>query len=123
MGLFRLRRAESSWIGSRGNCCNSAMQLVRNIGNARRDHAISGTSCIIPDGRSLNANGLCWHIFAGLDWIIHADLATDRDLEAVAKAGMPIIPTATFLAVVVELGQKISAEQVQIDINRMKRHF
>src|SRR5271165_69254 len=60
---------------------------------------------------------------AGVDWIIHADLATDRDLEAVAKAGMPIIPTATFLAVVVELGQKVGAEQVQLDINRMKRHF
>jgi hypothetical protein len=29
---------------------------------------------------------------AGVDWIMHADLATDRDLEAVAKAGMPIIP-------------------------------
>jgi imidazolonepropionase-like amidohydrolase len=57
---------------------------------------------------------------AGVDWIIHADLATDRDLEAVAKAGMPIIPTATFLAVVVELGQKVGAEQVQLD---MKRHF
>ena len=41
---------------------------------------------------------------AGVDWIIHADLATDRDLDAVAKAGMPIIPTATFLAMVVELG-------------------
>jgi imidazolonepropionase-like amidohydrolase len=60
---------------------------------------------------------------AGVDWIIHADLATDRDLEAVAKAGMPIIPTATFLAVVVELGQKVGAEQVQLDITRMKRHF
>jgi imidazolonepropionase-like amidohydrolase len=60
---------------------------------------------------------------AGVDWIIHADLATDRDLEAVAKAGMPIIPTATFLAVVVELGQKVGAEQVQLDVNRMKRHF
>src|SRR5258705_5045461 len=60
---------------------------------------------------------------AGVDWIIHADLATDRDLEAVAKGGMPIIPTATFLAVVVELGQRVGAEQVQLDINRMKRHF
>jgi imidazolonepropionase-like amidohydrolase len=60
---------------------------------------------------------------AGVDWIVHADLATDRDLEAVAKAGMPILPTATFLAVVVELGQKIGPEQVQLDINRMKRHF
>ena len=60
---------------------------------------------------------------AGVDWIIHADLATDRDLEAVAKAGMPIIPTATFLAEVVELGGKVGAEQVQLDITRMKRHF
>jgi imidazolonepropionase-like amidohydrolase len=60
---------------------------------------------------------------AGVDWIIHADLATDRDLEAVARAGMPIIPTATFLAMVVELGQTVGAEQVQLDINRMKRHF
>ena len=60
---------------------------------------------------------------AGVDWIIHADLATDRDLEAVAKGGMPIIPTATFLAMVVEMGTKVGAEQVQLDINRMKRHF
>jgi len=60
---------------------------------------------------------------AGVDWIIHADLATERDLEAVAKGGMPIIPTATFLAIVVELGQTVKAEQVQLDINRMKRHF
>jgi imidazolonepropionase-like amidohydrolase len=60
---------------------------------------------------------------AGVDWIIHADLATDRDLEAVAKAGIPILPTATFLAVVIELGNTIGAEKVQLDINRMKRHY
>ena len=34
---------------------------------------------------------------AGVDWIVHADLATEADLEAVAKAGIPILPTATFL--------------------------
>jgi imidazolonepropionase-like amidohydrolase len=60
---------------------------------------------------------------AGVDWIVHADLATERDLEAVAKAGMPILPTATFLSVVIELGKKIGAEQVQLDINRMQRHY
>jgi len=48
---------------------------------------------------------------AGVDWIVHADLATDRDLDAVAKAGMPILPTATFLAVVVELGKPIAMEE------------
>jgi len=60
---------------------------------------------------------------AGVDWIVHADLATERDLEAVAKAGMPILPTATFLSVVIELGKKVGAEQVQLDINRMQRHY
>jgi imidazolonepropionase-like amidohydrolase len=60
---------------------------------------------------------------AGVDWIIHADLATDDDLDAVAKAGMPIIPTATFLALVIELGERVGQEQIQIDIGRMKRHF
>lgn len=62
---------------------------------------------------------------AGVDWIVHADLATDRDLDAVAKAGMPILPTATFLAVVVDLGkqQKVGAAQVQLDFNRMQRHY
>jgi imidazolonepropionase-like amidohydrolase len=59
----------------------------------------------------------------GVDWIIHADLATDRDLEAVARAGIPIIPTSTFLAMAVELGERVGAEHVQLDINRMKRHF
>lgn len=60
---------------------------------------------------------------AGVDWIVHADLATDRDLEAVAKAGMPILPTATFLSVVIDLGNKLGPENVQIDHSRMKRHF
>jgi imidazolonepropionase-like amidohydrolase len=60
---------------------------------------------------------------AGVDWIIHADLATDADLEAVAKAGMPIIPTATFLKIVIERGNKIGAGDVQLDIGRMQRHY
>jgi imidazolonepropionase-like amidohydrolase len=60
---------------------------------------------------------------AGVDWIVHADLASDQDLDAVAKAGMPILPTATFLSVVIELGKRIGAEQVQLDINRMQRHY
>ena len=60
---------------------------------------------------------------AGVDWIVHADLATERDLEAVAKAGMPILPTATFLSVVIDLGRKVGAEQVQLDIGRMQRHY
>jgi imidazolonepropionase-like amidohydrolase len=60
---------------------------------------------------------------AGVDWIIHADLATDADLDAVAKAGMPIIPTATFLSIAIERGSKVGAGDVQIDVGRMQRHY
>jgi imidazolonepropionase-like amidohydrolase len=60
---------------------------------------------------------------AGVDWIVHADLATDADLDAVAKAGMPILPTATFLAIVTEMGGKVGQEQIQLDVTRMKRHY
>lgn len=32
---------------------------------------------------------------AGVDWIFHADLATEHDLDAVAEAGVPIMPVFT----------------------------
>jgi imidazolonepropionase-like amidohydrolase len=58
---------------------------------------------------------------AGVDWILHADLATDDDLDAVAKAGMPIIPTMTFLARGVEHGLEFGRSQHAVDA--MKRHL
>lgn len=60
---------------------------------------------------------------AGVDWIIHADLATEAELELLAAKNIPIIPTLTFLALVTESGGTVGAEQVQLDIARMKRHF
>jgi imidazolonepropionase-like amidohydrolase len=60
---------------------------------------------------------------AGVDWIVHTDLATERDLEAVAKSGARILPTITFLDQVIALGERIGAAQVQLDVDRMKRHY
>jgi imidazolonepropionase-like amidohydrolase len=60
---------------------------------------------------------------AGVDWIIHADLATEADLEAVAEAGIPITPTMTFLAMVVEAGDRYGQDVIQLDVSRMQRHF
>jgi imidazolonepropionase-like amidohydrolase len=60
---------------------------------------------------------------AGVDWIMHTDLATEADLEAVAKAGVRIVPTATFVERVIEFGREVGQEQIQIDINRMKRNM
>lgn len=60
---------------------------------------------------------------AGVDWIMHTDLATEADLEAVAKAGVRIVPTATFVERVLEFGREVGQEQIQIDVNRMKRNM
>jgi imidazolonepropionase-like amidohydrolase len=60
---------------------------------------------------------------AGVDWIMHTDLATEADLEAVAQAGVRIVPTATFVARVLEVGREVGQETIQINIDRMKRHM
>jgi imidazolonepropionase-like amidohydrolase len=60
---------------------------------------------------------------AGVDWIMHTDLATEADLDAVAKAGVRIVPTATFVERVLEIGREVGQEQIQISIDRMKRHM
>ena len=39
---------------------------------------------------------------AGVDWIYHADLATDADLDAVAEAGVPIMPVFTQCQLITE---------------------
>lgn len=39
---------------------------------------------------------------AGVDWIFHADHATDEDLDAVAKAGVPILPAFTQCQLITE---------------------
>ena len=58
-----------------------------------------------------------------MDWIIHCDLATEDDLDAVARSGAAILPTMTFLATVVEAGDRYGQEMIQMDVGRMKRHF
>jgi imidazolonepropionase-like amidohydrolase len=58
-----------------------------------------------------------------VDWIIHTDLATEADLDVVARAGIPILPTMTFLAMVLEADGRYGQDVIQMDVSRMKRHF
>ena len=58
---------------------------------------------------------------AGVDWIMHADLATEEDLEVVAEAGVPIVPTLTYLAYAVEYGTDVGMSQSKRDM--MKRNM
>ncbi len=144
---------EPSWVGtpdhSVGVLCNSAAEMVAEV--RRQDkHGVnfikmadsrSGTTQMLAKEEiaavaaeahrrklrvaihSRGAGSTRAAAEAGVDWIVHADLATEADLAAVAKAGIPILPTATFLWRVIEEGTRVGAEQVQLDVNRMKRHF
>ena len=52
---------------------------------------------------------------AGFDWILHADLATESDLDAVAKAGVRIMPTLTFLEHASEYGRDFGRSDREVD--------
>ena len=53
---------------------------------------------------------------AGVDWIMHADLATERELYAVAEAGVRIMPTITFLFEALEVGKEKGRSDAELDI-------
>ena len=53
---------------------------------------------------------------AGVDWIMHADLATEAELYAVAEAGVRIMPTTTFLFEALEVGKGLGRSDVELDI-------
>ncbi|MEE3012873.1 MAG: amidohydrolase family protein [Chloroflexota bacterium] len=56
---------------------------------------------------------------AGVDWIMHADLATEADLYAVAEHNVRIIPTVTFLERAADVGQDYGRGTAELDlINR-----
>jgi imidazolonepropionase-like amidohydrolase len=144
---------EPSWEGTPdhaiGKLCNSADEMVTEV---RRQHKHGVNFIKMADSRSGDSQMLAREEIAavvaeahrrnlpvaihsrgagstraaaeaGVDWIMHTDLATDADLDAVAKSGAAILPTATFLGQVVELGTKVSPDQVQLDFTRMKKHF
>jgi imidazolonepropionase-like amidohydrolase len=58
---------------------------------------------------------------AGMDWILHADLATEGELEAVAKAGVRLMPTMTFLQHALEVGHQFGRGALELDI--IKRNW
>jgi imidazolonepropionase-like amidohydrolase len=144
---------EPSWEGTPdhaiGKLCNTADEMVTEV---RRQHKHGVSFIKMADSRSGDSQMLSKDEIAavvdeahrrnlpvaihsrgagstraaaegGVDWIMHTDLATDADLEAVAKSGAAILPTATFLGQVVELGTKVNPDAVQLDFNRMKKHF
>jgi imidazolonepropionase-like amidohydrolase len=58
---------------------------------------------------------------AGVDWILHADLATATELETVAEAGARIMPTMTFLQRGMTVGREFGRSTREVD--RIKRNW
>ena len=55
---------------------------------------------------------------AGVDWIMHADLATEAELYAVAEAGVRVMPTMTFLLEAIAIGKEKGRSEEELDIIR-----
>jgi imidazolonepropionase-like amidohydrolase len=58
---------------------------------------------------------------AGMDWILHADLATDAELEVVAEAGVRLMPTMTFLQRALDVGPEFGRGPRELDM--IKRNW
>lgn len=52
---------------------------------------------------------------AGVDWIFHADLATEEDLDTVAEAGVPIMPVFTQSQIITELDESRGFDRAMRD--------
>ncbi len=146
---------DPSWVGtpdhSLGVLCNSATEMVTEVrrqckhgvdfikladSRSGETHCISGDemSAVVGEAHRRGAR-VAIHsrgsgstraaAEAGVDWIIHADLATERDIDAVAEAGCRLMPTATFVEKVIEVGQSVGQDtiQINIDLDRMKRQI
>ncbi len=146
---------DPSWVGtpdhSLGVLCNSATEMVTEVRRQLKHgvdfvkladsrsgdvHCISQheMSAVVAEAHRRNAR-VAIHsrgsgstraaAEAGVDWIIHADLATEQDIDAVAEAGCRLMPTATFVEKVLEVGQSVGQDtiQINIDMDRMKRQI
>lgn len=58
---------------------------------------------------------------AGVDWILHADLATAEELEVVAETGTRLMPTMTFLQHALEVGHMFGRGPRELD--QIKRNL
>lgn len=84
-GVNMIKIADSYW-GDKQQISASDLALIVD-----EAHRLGCTVSIHARGSgSTRASAL-----AGMDWIFHADLATDEDLDAVAAAGVPIMPCFT----------------------------
>jgi imidazolonepropionase-like amidohydrolase len=139
-----------SWVGTPdhalGALCNSAAEMVKEVRRQAKhgvdfiklaDSRSGDTQCISQDEmaavvaeahrrnirvaiHSRGAGSTRDAALAGLDWIIHADLAGEEELETVAEAGVRVMPTATFVERLLTWGRDVGQDVVQIDLTHIE---
>ncbi len=144
---------DPSWVGtpdhSLGVLCNSANEMVTEV-RRQGKHGVdfvkladsrSGEiqclsqaemSAVVAEAHRRNlrvaihsrgAGSTRDAALAGVDWIIHADLASDKDLETVAEAGVRVMPTATFVERLLVWGREAGQDVVQIDLSQIEQRM
>jgi len=144
---------DPSWVGtpdhSLGVLCNSATEMVTEVRRQAKhgvdfvklaDSRSGDTQClsqaemsaVVGEAHRRNlrvaihsrgAGSTRDAALAGVDWIIHADLATDEDLEIVAEAGVRVMPTATFVERLLTWGRQAGQDVVQIDLSQIEHRM
>ena len=107
-GVDFIKLADSTW-GDTQTIAQEEMAAV--VAEAHRRHARIAI-------HSRGAGSTKAAAQAGVDWIMHADLATEGDLYAVAEAGSRIMPTMTFLFEALAVGKERGRSDEELDIIR-----
>jgi imidazolonepropionase-like amidohydrolase len=104
-GVDFIKMADSTW-GDFQTISKEELEAV--VGEAHRRNARIAIHSRGSDSTRAAAE-------AGVDWIMHADLATKEDLEVVAEKGVRIMPTMTFLRHAVEVGRDFGRNDREVD--------
>ena len=104
-GVDFIKMADSTW-GDFQTISKEELEAV--VGEAHRRNARIAIHSRGSDSTRAAAE-------AGVDWIMHADLATKEDLELVAEKGARIMPTMTFLKHAIEMGRDFGRSDREVD--------
>ena len=104
-GVDFIKMADSTW-GDFQTISKEELEAV--VGEAHRRNARIAIHSRGSDSTRAAAE-------AGVDWIMHADLATEADLEVVAENGVRIMPTITFLKHAVAVGRDFGRSDKEVD--------
>ena len=104
-GVDFIKMADSTW-GDFQTISKEELEAV--VGEAHRRNARIAIHSRGSDSTRAAAE-------AGVDWIMHADLATKEDLEFVVEKGVRIMPTMTFLRHAIEMGRDFGRSDREVD--------